>query len=497
MPVYKRTKHGTHSHESSNKITKLNGIYIGFIKDNSDVQKNGRLRIWIPEMGGMQDNENSWKIVNYCSPFFGHTDYTKNKSSSPNYEDSQVSYGMWFVPPDVGNQVTVFFVNGDPVRGYWFGCVPQQYSNFSVPGHAADSNHYQNNVGGESKGKPLPVGEYNKLRPDIPNPDSVQRPVNTTAYNGISQQGLAQDKVRGMNSSSARRESPSQVYGISTPGPEIAGSPGHRTGGSQLVFDDGVGTEYIAFRTKSGAQIKVDETNGLVYVINKKGTSWIQMDADGNVDIFGAKSMSVRALEDINFRADRDVNIEAGRNVNLKAAKDHTGTPGSDIGSEGSGQGGDIKIRALNNLDVVVQKDNHFSVGQNSDTVVGAVTKVTSNGALHLKTNATAHYQSAGALNVKSGAALNLQSAASTNVLAGANIVQTGAAIHLNGPAAASSQAATDAVAATPPTVNQKTNVLADFSDAFRYNRKTGQLYTVASRLITYEPCPEHVNKGA
>lgn len=496
MPVYKRTKQSSATHDSSNKISRLHGIYVGFVKDNIDFQKNGRLKVWIPEFGSQPENPSGWKIVNYCSPFAGSTNIKKNKNGSPNYEDTQVSYGMWFVPPDLENEVTIFFANGDPLKGYWFGCLGQPYMNFSVPGHSSDTNHFQNEVGSESKGAPLPVGEYNKSRSDIPNPDSVTRPVNTTAYAGVSQQGLAKDKVRGLNTSSARRESPSEVYGISTPGPTISGHPGHRTGGSQLVFDDGSGTEYTALRTKSGAQIKIDETNELIYIINKKGTSWIQMDADGNVDIFAAGSISGRALEDFNIRADRDINLEAGRNVNLKAAKDYNGSPGTDIGSEGSGSGGDIKIRALNNLDISVQTNSSLSTGQNLNIVTGQQSLFTTNGELHIKTNASAFYQSAADTNIKSGAALYLQSNNTTNILAGNNIVQTGAAIHLNGPQAHPATAASNATAATVPTLILKTNVLQGFNDQFNYDRKTGQLYTISSRLATYEPCPDHINKG-
>ena len=69
---------------------------------------------------------------------------------------------------------------------------------------------------------------------------------------------LENDNIRGLTDASARRESPSNVFGILTPD------------GNQFVMDDGE-QQLIRLRTKSGAQILLDETNGNVYLINKKG----------------------------------------------------------------------------------------------------------------------------------------------------------------------------------------------------------------------------------
>lgn len=105
-------------------------------------------------------------------------------------------------------------------------------------------------------------------------------------------------------------------------------------------MDDGNGTEHIRLRTKSGAQMLIDESNGLVYAINAAGTSWMQMDADGNFDIFGAKSVSVRSQEDINLRADNDIVMEAGRNVMIKAAADKIPLPADGAAPIAGGQVG-------------------------------------------------------------------------------------------------------------------------------------------------------------
>src|ERR1051325_4548057 len=84
-------------------------MYIGFVKRNDDPQRMGRLRVWIPEMGGDPAKESSWVIVSYASPFAGATDYTKIRPDSQTMDGSQKSYGWWGVPPDINNEVVVFF----------------------------------------------------------------------------------------------------------------------------------------------------------------------------------------------------------------------------------------------------------------------------------------------------------------------------------------------------------------------------------------------------
>lgn len=113
-------------------------VHIGFIKKNDDVQRMGRLAVWIPEIGGNPEDESSWIIVSYCSPFAGSTDPRRVSQDSQTMEGSQQSYGFWAVPPDLENQVLVVFANGDLSKGFWIGCVWQQNMNHMIPGIAAN-----------------------------------------------------------------------------------------------------------------------------------------------------------------------------------------------------------------------------------------------------------------------------------------------------------------------------------------------------------------------
>ena len=65
----------------------------------------------------------------------------------------------------------------------------------------------------------VPAGEVNRASPgyDNINHDNFPKPIHPFAET-LKTQGLISDTIRGTTSSSARRETPSQVFGISTPG---------------------------------------------------------------------------------------------------------------------------------------------------------------------------------------------------------------------------------------------------------------------------------------
>ena len=129
-----------------------------------DTKYMGSLEVQLLKSGSGNDTSGSQvQQVRFMSPFWGSTsiDYVANQND---YNNTQKSYGMWFVPPDVGSTVVVIFINGDPARGFWIGCVPDDEMNFMVPGLAAT----QNNVEGATNdfnNRPgrVPVAEYNKL----------------------------------------------------------------------------------------------------------------------------------------------------------------------------------------------------------------------------------------------------------------------------------------------------------------------------------------------
>lgn len=410
------------------RMPKMTGVYLGYVKDTRDVLRNGRLMVWVPEMGSSPDNKDGWIYANYCSPFAGATNLdTTNSTDTKLFDGTQTSYGMWMIPPDINNQVLIMFLNGDPSRGIWIGVLYNQFMNNMVPAVPSSDNNYQ------FHGKEVPVAEYNKNTPGITFPDQTIKPYHATKYKGVSNQGLIKDKRRGITTSSARREAPSQVFGILTPGPvirkDVTPDKIRRKGGSSFVMDDAENSEYIQLATKSGAQININESNGFIYLINRDGSAWVQMDQKGNIDIFGAKNISMRAQRDFNIRADRNINIEAGQNIFMKAAKDTiegtvpftydvnnvpkiSNIPVWNIVGEGEGQGGNIVMQALNNWHSTTKKQAYLSVIDNGmDINIGNSLNVTT-------VNGGQEYNSKLGIKMSTNAALDVVSVGNMRVSA-------------------------------------------------------------------------------
>lgn len=308
--------------------------YIGFVKDNNDAQRMGRLSVYIPELGGDPADPGAWVIVGYASPFAGATDPTKIQASSQTMDGSQQSYGMWMIPPDLNNEVAVFFANGDISRGYWFACCYQTNMNHMIPGIATDVT--------TEPGQPVktgPVVEYNKANVDsVINP---RRPRFDPLSSGLNTEGLISDNERGSASTSARREAPSQVFGFLSPR------------GNTMHIDDKPDNEFIRLRTRSGAQILIHETTGYVYINSKNGNSWLEI-SDAGVDVYTAASVSMRAQQDFNVRADRNIIFDANANIFMRAGEKITLAAGTDI-QAGAGQ--NMVLSAMANGTINVGKD--------------------------------------------------------------------------------------------------------------------------------------------
>lgn len=413
------------------------GIYVGTVVGNLDTTYMGTFDVSIQRAVGGNKSAGQVVPVKYASPFYGVTgeEYT---GETDDYENTQKSYGMWMAPPDVGTTVLVAFVNNDTKYGYWIGCVPELAMNFMIPGLAATK--FVSNDTKTVEGDRVPVAEYNrKYNPGSqPDPTKINKAQHPFAK-VLELQGLLKDDIRGITSSSARRESPSQVFGISTPGPadkqpnakrgevgkegaRVPNFPVSRMGGTTFVMDDGDSqflrktkasdgppeyasveqketdgdvtiphNELVRIRTRTGHQILLHNSEDLIYIGNASGTSWIELTSNGKIDIYAKDSISVHTEEDINFTADRDINFEAKRNINMKSGKD-------------------FHLDVSNNLSIVVTTDG----------------KITTTGNLDINSKGHNWFTAGKTTEIKSGG----------------NHIETAKEIHMNGPAASAAVAA-------------------------------------------------------
>ena len=396
----------------------------------------------------------------YLSPFAGQTNID-SVTKNDDYRYSQQSYGWWMIPPDVGTTVLVIFVEGNPNQCYWLGCIQDQYMNFAMPDQASTSittdstPEYFNN-------KKIPVAEYNKAieTGTKHDPTKFLKPYQKRFLDQLIVQGLATgtedssyiDEFRGTTTSSARREIPSAVFGVSSPGPldktqgapkgliglkdSQVSAPRSRLGGTSFVMDDGNDkllrktsasdgppeyaniqlnekdglrelphNELVRLRTRTGHQVLLHNTEDLIYIANSKGTAWIELTSDGKIDVYAKDSMSFHTENDLNLTADRNITVEAGANIDFKASGSYTGL----------GEDGEIKLRRGN---IQIETFNDFKC------LIGGNQWVTTIGSTEYKTNGETKITSGGGSHIKSGG----------------NHLETAPQIHMNGPMASGAQ---------------------------------------------------------
>lgn len=518
------------SRSSAAKIQVLGtgGPFLAKVVSHLDPSYMGALEVTLlRQFGNSYADDNQTYIAKCATPFYGVTNFAHQGSNIANdqaFNDTQKSYGMWFVPPDVGVTVIVIFIDGDPSQGYWIACVPDRFANHMVPAIASTTNiDASQNDKKYFPNKGLPVGEINRMANDLKtnaNVDSVKRPVHPIAESLLAQ-GLLMDDIRGTTTSSPRRNLPNSVFGISTPGPldqtgkkAIIGKresksptpvPVSRLGGTTLVMDDGddrfqrkkspkdgppeyadrlngekgvsdiPASEYFRVRTRTGHQILLHNSEDLIYIGNASGTTWIEMSSNGKLDIFANDSVSIHTKQDFNLRADRDFNIEAGRNINMKTVS------------------GRVQTEVATDLITIVNKDSFVDIkGSLNETITkDRLVKITGDDNL---TSSKIKINASGTLSLKSNVDLRFEAGTNTNIKSAGKHIEQAARIEMNCDAAEAAE--TSGVAAVPKklstyelTVINETLVWKDT----QYKSET-KLSSIMKRVPMHEPWPDHEN---
>ena len=326
------------------------GPYIGVVKNNVDPLRMGRLQVNIPSLSKTNDPISGNLVTcEYLSPFYGAKDARHSIPGSTDYKDSQHSYGFWAVPPDIGTRVLVIFAEGKMDQAFWIGCVPEPMTNQMTPGiasstltHDALDGTFEGADAGFQDDKKskygttnVPSGEVNRTNTGATPQQltNAKRPIHPFAET-LLKQGLSADDIRGNTSSSARRETPSHVFGISTPGRKDETTTKVKVGtkdtelqdyvtrktGHTFVMDDGAvdGTNQLTrLRTASGHQLLMHDTEGVVYLANGSGKAFIEMDRDGTISVYSDGGINMRSGRDFNVHSDMNINFHAKGAINF------------------------------------------------------------------------------------------------------------------------------------------------------------------------------------
>jgi hypothetical protein len=391
------------------------GPYEAIVVKHVEGTRSGQLMVYVPDFGGVKTNPDDQIRVSYCSPFFGTTYGTDEQNTDVTASGAQwttgQSYGMWMVPPDVGNKVLVVFAAGDKNRGYWIGCIYDTPSHHMVPAIGRNIN--------TDSTKTLPPSPPDQLNPALSTESvipvveaytgdaraftqdgltSTPRYVHEYQASVLVKTGLDRDKIRGAISSSSLRESPSNVYGISTPGrsvtgnnPQVGGTTASgndaaqavkaRKGGHTFVMDDGDkdgNDQLIRLRTTGGHQILMNDSEQVLYIASGTGAQWMEFSPNGSINIYGTAGFNVRSKGPLNLHSDSLVNIQ-GKSVNINAS---SGIKLSTDGSLSMSALVSAKLSALGSLSLSAMGMASLSAG--GKLSVGAIGSTSITGAMLL-----------------------------------------------------------------------------------------------------------------
>lgn len=422
-----------------------NLLYMGVIKDATDALTLGRVRVYVPDMGGSEADPTAWLNCVWTSPFIGSTNVLSNTKNSQSYQGTALSYGLWMQAPDTGNLVVVGFLGGDRSQAVILACRPQEYNMWMIPGTANAATWPSQAFDGstlpwptERGVKPIlpgpPVAEYNKADPST-NELRGPRPRYDPLFYALLQQGLFNDLERGSSTASIMRESPSRVFGLRTPGGfQISVDEGAATTTPAADYSEGTAQaqtttvdpkapRYLRLRTPSGAEFVINDNDGYIYGVTALGNSWFELtdSPTAGVQIYSYGDISFRSQANINLHADLNVNIEAGGNIRMntqrgdimaQSAQDFSVLTAQDFLQQSVN--GSVYMTSGNEFLVSVTSDMGIATGRYFTVDSGSDAGIIVTGNLTLDTTL--------GIGVSAGTTLNLVSASDMGFATGTNL---------------------------------------------------------------------------
>jgi hypothetical protein len=418
-----------------------NFMTLGTVVDTNDPQQMGRIRIVCSQWGDSFDtdiNDIPWSM--YCTPFGGQVSIG-TRGPGLQTTDGGVSYGMWAIPK-VGSTVLVACIDGDQQYRIYVGCVFDQFTPHTLPHgrYMFDDHPALEKTGARMK----PYGPFSSreklIQPladnikqafgnhDDPNFEWRSRAADHTVSSiDVAHLDYTYSKVADDREVAFDNWNSTQGYQSSRIDPKAITHDGQKNkdsltycfttpGFHSMSMDDRQENCRIRFRTTSGHQILLDDTNERIYISTARGNNWIELDQDGNVDIFSANKVNIHAEKDINFTSDETIRMHAKKGIHLVSKDEIRIQADKDIHVRTDTN---LRAHAKDNIHILSDRATHLSQGESLYISAGAVIHATSASTMHLTSGST------------------------FNILAGGDIINTGSNIHLNGPAATAATAAT------------------------------------------------------
>jgi len=397
-------------------------LTVGVVVDAGDPQQMGRLRVRCSAWGENPDmpiTDIPW--ATYVTPFGGSNGGgARGPEINPtNSNTGSVAYGLWAIPK-VGANVLVACLDGDPMHRLWLGCIFSQYSPHTMP-HGR-FNGGENIQGPHSSSGTFIQPYYDNLNiafnDELDSKEFKTRAADFTVSAvrdrnlGKAETGLADDNEKGHRQGYeiSRHESnyntdyeednlDSQTYTLSTPGFH------------SISLDDRKQNGRIRIRTTSGNQIILDDTNERIYVSTPEGANWIEMDRNGNIDIYSERRISIHSENDLNITSDETIRMYGKKGIHLQT---------------------DEELRFRAKKDIVTKTD-----GNTYEYAKKKIYKESVEDEMHIKTKKDIFIQSQGNVQVTGDKNVAVTaSGGSMDLKSSGGMTASASVIHFNGPPA-------------------------------------------------------------
>ena len=291
----------------------------GYVMGTDDPNQMGRLKVWCPALDGQDFTVESLPWAEYASPLAGvTTDFPTGRNAVQS--NGHVPYGFWAIPK-LNAQVLVFLLNGNSNRRFYFASYYDLHRNRGLPaGRNLDQNTPPHQGPWTDTYEPLQPA-YNNLRQQFNN--DLSNPIAQTRGAYERQAAQAQTEKDGKE---GYAPSAADANNFKDPQSYMWVTPGH----NMITMSDNPENCRVRVKTCEGNQIILDDTNERIYVSTAKGKTWIELDEDGHIHIYGSQSISVRATQDINLTAGNNVHIEAAEGIHMVAGG-HIRASGSNV----------------------------------------------------------------------------------------------------------------------------------------------------------------------
>jgi hypothetical protein len=281
----------------------------GYVMSTDDPEQMGRLKVWCPALDGDSKTISNLPWAEYATPFGGITvDFPVGRNDTPNF--GPASYGFWSIPK-LNAKVLIFLLNGNPNTRCYFASVFGTHMNRSLP---AGRNTTTDNKGGPW------TDTYEPIQPAYANlhaafGQNLNSPIAKTR--GVYERQVAQDRTV-KDGSEGYAKAAADPSGYLDPQTYCWTTPGHHF----ITMNDSADNCRIRIRSCEGNQVILDDTNERIYISTAKGNTWVELDEDGHIHIYGSQSISMRSEMDINIAAERNINLEAKSGINMKCPAD-------------------------------------------------------------------------------------------------------------------------------------------------------------------------------